>query len=343
MSILERRREIGVLKALGASDRSIRQLFFAEAGVMGLVGGVAGVALGWGIGRAIQFVTTNLLPPAIDSRRKTSGRCRGGWSRARSDFRCWSVWSPECIRHRERRTSTRSKRCATNELSRDGRLLKHSRVAIKQAGRSAEGSERPCLPCPPPQLASKLGLRGVFVAAQKFVSLDFGHDARKPSRLSSSLRCTRPRQRTRTGPARVISWGSVRTISTGEPFLTFLWQEKVDAARANVLRFGVRFANGRSAGPADRHRQFDSEALGGATLRISQVFLQHRSVLFAHTNLVAGYAGRLDALEWIALGSISSGTRRVSTDCTSKCAGRSTAGRLRGQSAALILIAEARR
>jgi putative ABC transport system permease protein len=57
MAILERRREIGVLKALGAADRDVRQLFFAEAGVMGLVGGVFGVLLGWAIGRAIQFAT----------------------------------------------------------------------------------------------------------------------------------------------------------------------------------------------------------------------------------------------------------------------------------------------
>ena len=57
MAILERRREIGVLKALGAADRDVRQLFFAEAGVMGLAGGLFGVALGWGIGRTIQLAT----------------------------------------------------------------------------------------------------------------------------------------------------------------------------------------------------------------------------------------------------------------------------------------------
>ena len=60
MAILERRREIGVLKALGAANRDVRQLFFAEAGVMGLVGGVFGVVLGWAIGRAIQFGTDDV-------------------------------------------------------------------------------------------------------------------------------------------------------------------------------------------------------------------------------------------------------------------------------------------
>jgi putative ABC transport system permease protein len=55
MAILERRREIGVLKALGAADRDIRRLFFVEAAVMGLLGGICGVALGWAIGRAMNF------------------------------------------------------------------------------------------------------------------------------------------------------------------------------------------------------------------------------------------------------------------------------------------------
>jgi putative ABC transport system permease protein len=61
MAILERRREIGIMKALGASDADVRGLFFAEAGAMGLVGGAVGVTLGWAIGRLINFGTNIYL------------------------------------------------------------------------------------------------------------------------------------------------------------------------------------------------------------------------------------------------------------------------------------------
>jgi len=57
MAILERRREIGIMKALGASDRDVRRLFFAEAGAMGLAGGLLGVLMGWAIGKVINFGT----------------------------------------------------------------------------------------------------------------------------------------------------------------------------------------------------------------------------------------------------------------------------------------------
>lgn len=57
MAILERRREIGILKALGASDSDVKKLFFAEAGAMGIVGGVVGVSLGWMIGKIINAGT----------------------------------------------------------------------------------------------------------------------------------------------------------------------------------------------------------------------------------------------------------------------------------------------
>jgi putative ABC transport system permease protein len=55
MAILERRREIGILKALGASDGDVKKLFFTEAGCMGFLGGLFGVLLGWAIGRGINF------------------------------------------------------------------------------------------------------------------------------------------------------------------------------------------------------------------------------------------------------------------------------------------------
>jgi putative ABC transport system permease protein len=68
MAILERRREIGIMKAIGASDRDVQLLFFAEAGAMGILGGIVGVVLGWAIGQIINFGTniylkSQSLPP----------------------------------------------------------------------------------------------------------------------------------------------------------------------------------------------------------------------------------------------------------------------------------------
>ena len=61
MAILERRREIGIMKAIGASDGDVKKLFFAEAGAMGILGGIVGVALGWAIGSLINVGTNVYL------------------------------------------------------------------------------------------------------------------------------------------------------------------------------------------------------------------------------------------------------------------------------------------
>jgi putative ABC transport system permease protein len=55
MSILERTREIGVMKAVGGGDDDVRKIFLIEASLIGVVGGCLGIALGWAVGRAINF------------------------------------------------------------------------------------------------------------------------------------------------------------------------------------------------------------------------------------------------------------------------------------------------
>jgi len=55
MSILERTREIGIMKAIGGSDVDIRRIFLVEASAIGILGGLTGVVLGWAVGRVINF------------------------------------------------------------------------------------------------------------------------------------------------------------------------------------------------------------------------------------------------------------------------------------------------
>lgn len=61
MAIYERTREIGIMKALGATNRDVLRIFLAEAGAIGLLGGAIGVALGWGIGFVLDFFVRGQL------------------------------------------------------------------------------------------------------------------------------------------------------------------------------------------------------------------------------------------------------------------------------------------
>lgn len=61
MSVSERTREIGVKKALGAEDLDILAEFVLEAAVIGLVGGLVGLALGWGMATLLNSTVAEEL------------------------------------------------------------------------------------------------------------------------------------------------------------------------------------------------------------------------------------------------------------------------------------------
>jgi len=54
-SVLERTKEIGTMKAIGAKNSDIRNLFLIESGLLGLVGGVIGILIGVGIGKTVEY------------------------------------------------------------------------------------------------------------------------------------------------------------------------------------------------------------------------------------------------------------------------------------------------
>ena len=56
MSIIERRREIGIMKSLGADESEIKVLFLVESGIIGTIGSLLGILLGWTVSRVISMV-----------------------------------------------------------------------------------------------------------------------------------------------------------------------------------------------------------------------------------------------------------------------------------------------
>ena len=56
IAVAERTGEIGLLRAIGATRRSILLLFLGEAALLAAIGGAAGLALGWGFAGALKLV-----------------------------------------------------------------------------------------------------------------------------------------------------------------------------------------------------------------------------------------------------------------------------------------------
>ena len=61
VSVFERTREIGILKAIGFKDRDVLSLFLSEAAIVGIAGGIIGIVAGWGISNLLPIVFTGLL------------------------------------------------------------------------------------------------------------------------------------------------------------------------------------------------------------------------------------------------------------------------------------------
>ncbi|MBK7820210.1 MAG: ABC transporter permease [Tessaracoccus sp.] len=66
MSVFERTREIGVMKVLGASLRDIRGMFIFESALIGMFGGLVGLALSLGVSAAMNMFLGGMLGGGMD-------------------------------------------------------------------------------------------------------------------------------------------------------------------------------------------------------------------------------------------------------------------------------------
>jgi putative ABC transport system permease protein len=79
VSLIERTREIGILKALGMKSRTVLSIFLGESAIIGLIGALAGILSGWVLANVVArllasgafggtgFKVTPLLTPEVFS------------------------------------------------------------------------------------------------------------------------------------------------------------------------------------------------------------------------------------------------------------------------------------
>lgn len=61
-SVRSRSREIGILRAVGATSRDVAALVLGEASILGLAGGAAGCLAAWGLARGVDALASSWLP-----------------------------------------------------------------------------------------------------------------------------------------------------------------------------------------------------------------------------------------------------------------------------------------
>src|SRR5690606_28492022 len=60
VSLLERTREVGLMKAMGMRSHEVRELFLTESMTMGFLGGVLGILVGLGMGKLLSVLISML-------------------------------------------------------------------------------------------------------------------------------------------------------------------------------------------------------------------------------------------------------------------------------------------
>ena len=60
-AVVERTKEIGIMKSVGAQNKDILLIFIIESGLLGVIGGLIGVILGFGLSNAVEIIAKNVL------------------------------------------------------------------------------------------------------------------------------------------------------------------------------------------------------------------------------------------------------------------------------------------
>jgi putative ABC transport system permease protein len=66
MNIIERTREIGMMRCLGSRSSHIRRTFGTEGFVLALGGGLLGIPLGYGVAQFLNWIMFNILNLEMD-------------------------------------------------------------------------------------------------------------------------------------------------------------------------------------------------------------------------------------------------------------------------------------
>lgn len=63
VSVMERTREIGILKAIGAKSRTVLAMFLSEAVLVGMIGGLIGILTGYGLSFVLSYGLSSFIQP----------------------------------------------------------------------------------------------------------------------------------------------------------------------------------------------------------------------------------------------------------------------------------------